>query len=172
MLLLQRGALLNRGGWWIRCRCDRRRIRGRRGDAVGTMRRRERRKMGGSSGVGVFIVVERIFVAEAAVVEGRVFVGVVGVGAVSVRRMVVGKIFVDVGVVNGAVEAAFITTASGSASCREGFDTLFHALLRRISFMFREFWIMAGLNTFCSTVVHFSPTRSARIFHICSRRSL
>ena len=171
MLLLQRGALLKRGGW-IRWRCDRGRIGGRRGDAVGTMRRRERQGIGGISRVGVFIVVERIVVADAAVVEGADFVGVVGVGAVRVRRMVVGKIFFDVGAVKGAVEAAFITAASGFATCNEGSEALFHALSRRISFMFREFWIMTELSTFCSTVVHFSPTRSARIFHICPRRSL
>ena len=172
MLLLQRGALLKRRGRWIRCGGDCGCVRRRRGDAVSAMWGREGGKSGRSSGVGVFIVVERMVAAEAAVVEGVVFVRVVGAGAVGLRRMMVGKIFVDVGAGKGAVEAALLTANSGSASCGEGFEALFHTLSRRVSSLFRNLWIMAELSTFASTVCHFSPTRSARIFHISSRSSL
>ena len=138
MLLLQWGALLKRRSR-VRCCCDCGRIWGRRGDAVGTMRRRERGKSGGSSGVGVFILVERMVATEAAVVEGVVFVRV-GAGAVGVRRMMVGEIFVDVGATGkGALDAALLTANSGFASCGEGFETFFHALSRIISFLFRTF---------------------------------
>ena len=139
MLLLQWGALLKRRGSRVRCCCDCGRIWGRRGDAVGTMRRRERGKRGGSSGVRIFILAERMVATEAAVVEGVVFVGV-GAGAVGVRRMMVGEIFVDVGASGkGAVEAALLTADSGFASCGKGFEAFFHALSRKVSFLFRNF---------------------------------
>ena len=136
------------------------------------MPRRERGRIGGSRGVEVFIMVERVVAAEAAIVERVVFVGVVRVGAMGMRRMMVGKIFVGVGAGKGALEAALLTADGGLASCGEGFEALFHALSRRISFLFRNFWIMVKMSTFDSTFCHFSPTRSARIFHISSRRSM
>ena len=171
MLLLQRGALLKRRGRRIRCRCHCGRIPSRRGDAKRAMRGREGGQSGGSGGVKGFLAGERMvaLVPEAAVVEG---VRRVGAGAVGGRRVMMGKIVVDVGAVKGALETIAVTAESGSAGRCEGFEAFFHALSRKISFLIRNFWMMVELNTFASTVCHFSPTRSPRIFHICSRRSL
>ncbi len=146
MLLLQLGALLKRRGR-IRCRCHcggipSRRGDGRRGDALGAMMwGREGGKSGGSGGnggVGAFIAGELMvaLVPEAAVVEG---VGMVGAGAVGGGRVVVGEIIVDVGAGKGALEAVAVTTKSGSAGCGEGFETFFHALSRKISFLIGDF---------------------------------
>lgn len=99
----------------------------------------KRGKSGGSSGVGVFILVESMVATEAAVVEGVVFVRV-GAGAVGLRRVMVGEIFVNVGATGkGAVEAALLTADSGFASCGKGFEAFFHALSRKVRFLFKSF---------------------------------
>lgn len=144
---------------------------------MSAMRRgREGGESGGSGGLGEFVAGEGmvVFVAEAAVVEGVgvVGAGALGVGGVVVGRVVVGEIVVDVGAGKGVLNVVAVTAESGSAGCGEGFETFFHALLRKIRIFYHEFWIMLEWSTFCSTVCHFSPTRSPRIFHICSRRSL
>ena len=106
---------------------------------MGAMRGREGGKGGGSGGVRGVIAGERMVAvgAEAAVVEGVGFVGMVGAGAVRGGRVLEGKIIIDVGAGKGAVEA--VTADGGSAGCGEGFETLFHALSKKISFCVTDF---------------------------------
>ncbi len=106
---------------------------------MGTVRGRERGKGGGSGGAGGFIAAERMVTvgAEAAIIEGVGFVGMVGARAVGGSRVLDGEIIVDVGAGKGAAEA--FTADGGSAGCGEGFETFFHALSRKISFLVTDF---------------------------------
>ena len=105
---------------------------------MGAMRGRDGGKSGGSGRIGGILADKRMVAlgAEAAVVEG---VGMVGTGAVGGGRVVVGEIIVDIGAGKGVLEAVAVTALSSPAGCGESFETFFHALSRKFSFLSRDF---------------------------------